>query len=63
MVPPGSPGGDPVIVGEGRRRDHTEAEKEEEFRKAGYSLVSAFRLPRAGWQKEYYDPMMRIVAS
>jgi len=38
----------------------TEAEKE--FRKAGYSLLSAFRLPEAGWQEEYYDPMLRVVA-
>jgi len=40
----------------------SEEEKVEEIRKAGYSLVSMFRLPEAGWQKEYYDPMLRIVA-
>jgi SAM-dependent methyltransferase len=40
----------------------TEAEKEAEFRKAGYFLLSEFRLPDAGWQEEYYDPMMRVVA-
>lgn len=41
----------------------TEAEKREEFRKSGYSLLAEFRLPDAGWQKEYYDPMMRVVAA
>lgn len=28
----------------------------------GYPVESVFRLPEAGWRKDYYDPMLKVVA-